>query len=212
MNEKIQNVFIALLAIGVVLVGVTVYSQNKQLAVQEMKIDRLVDMATEQKEKTLINQQNIPTTQAAPQIQELVMTPDGGNDAGPSIVSGDFRAWLPLDWESRATTAGTWEVTNDRNKNVATISCPSAEAGYEAWDVTKSHRTYTHNNKTLYAGKWIGAPMRGSENLGWLATVWGGSPDRSAWGGTGCQIMFKVSTPPTRDELDRIETIYQMIR
>ena len=208
MNEKTQSLIIALLAVCVVIVGATVYAQNKQLALQGAKIDRFVELLalSQQKRDTSV----LPTPSPTPKPATIIDNP--GTDSGTSIVYGDFAAWLPLDWESRATATGSWVVTNDQNRNVATISCPSAEAGYEAWDITKSNRMYTHNGKTLYAGKWIGKPMRGSENLGWLATVWGGSPDMSAWGGTGCQIMFKVSSPPTTDELGRIDTIYQMIR
>lgn len=135
-----------------------------------------------------------------------------GSDHEPTIVYNNFSAWLPLDWESRSVGTGRWEVANDQKKDVASISCPSPETGYEAWDFTKSTREYTRDAKELYAGKWIGKPMIGSEDLGWLAMVWGGSSDQFVWGGTGCQIIIEVSSPPTADELDRIETIYQMIR
>lgn len=239
MNEKIQNVVIALIAVCIVIVGITVYGQGEHLTTQGTKIDRLLELAnTPQKQVITLDQdKNVypvptPTNNAVAPAQDRVSPPtspvattpsmnpqngvttnnDGGNDGGASIIHGDFAAWLPLDWESRTTGSGTWNVTNDKNHSVATISCPSPEVGYQAWDFTQSNRQYIHNGKTLFAGKWIGKPKRGSEDLGWLAMVWGGSPDRTVWGGSGCQIMFKVSSPPTPNELDRIETIYQMIR
>lgn len=203
MNEKAQSALIALLAICLIIVGITVYAQNKQLASQGAKIDRLVDMTAAQPVPT------IPTNQ---QTALATTTDDIGSDTKATLVYGDFAAWLPLDWAVRATGTNRWEITNDQNQAVAVASCPSPETGYEAWDFTTVNRAYTRNGKTFYAGKWIGKPLRGSENLGWLALVWGGSPDKITWGGSGCQIMFEVSSPPTRDELDRIETIYQMIR
>ncbi len=214
MNEKVQSAIIAFLAVCLVLIGITVYAQNKQLVSQGVKIDHLIDTVTGQPEQMIpTNQQSAPVTQTPSTTSEFATTTDDvGSDAGATIVYGDFAAWLPLDWEARATAANRWEITNDRNQTVAVASCPSPETGYEAWDFTTVNRSYTHNGKTLYAGKWIGKPSLGSENLGWLALVWGGSPDKITWGGSGCQIMFDVSSPPTRDQLGRIETIYQMIR
>ena len=217
-QEKLQNVFIGLLALGLMLVGGGMYLFGMQLQTVAMSVKGIqVGVAQLQAVK--------PVTTAPTVVAPVVDLdlPTGDNDAGPAISFGSFAAWIPFDWEAIPDTSfqpvnspgAKWKIVDAETKaERAEVSCPTPETGFEAWDFTKSTRSYTRESVTLHAGKWIGRPAAGSEDLGWLILVMGGSPDPVVWGGQqgACLMMFNVSNPPTQDELGRIDTIYEMIR
>ncbi|MEI7512274.1 MAG: hypothetical protein WCK01_02325 [Candidatus Uhrbacteria bacterium] len=217
-QEQIQNIFIGLLAVGLILVGTGVYlvsQQVKSVATSVNGIQRGVAQLQVVKPVTT------EPTVAAPVVD--LNLPTGDNDAGPAISFGNFAAWIPLDWEAIPDTSfqpvnspgAKWKIVDAKTRTERVeVSCPTPEAGFEAWDFTKSTRSYDRRGVSLHASKWIGRPIAGSEDLGWLIVIMGGSPDPVVWGGqqNACMMTFNVSNPPTQDELGRIDTIYEMIR
>ena len=222
-KEKSQYLFMGLVGLVVLLIGAAVCRQSWELREQDEKLDRLMKFSLQQQTQSVATAPAHDQIQIAPKGTMVATTSsatnhpapsnDAGNDAGAAIVSGDFSAWIPLDWSAKKTGAASWDLIDDNTgSGVGSVSCPAPITGFEAWDITTSSRKYVHAGKQLYAGKWIGKPSEGMGGTDWLALVWGGSPDAQAWGGHGCLMQFTVSTPPTQDQLSRIETIYQMIR
>jgi hypothetical protein len=213
-NDKDQNIMFALIALGFVLVGITIYTQSNKLAALSTRIDRFAATVGSLQEQPGADLNQVASTVTEPPTVQASATTNGAikNDAGASFEYGDFTAWLPSDWVPAVKTKGHWTVTDSENEEVATVFCPSLVRGFEEWDIAQSERTYSHNGKMLYAGKWVGILKDGSKIINNFAVVWGASPDKAQWGGAGCEIGFKVSSPPSSDELDRIETIYQSIR
>ncbi len=134
------------------------------------------------------------------------------HQADGTIVSKAFTATLPKDWRSEAPSVGLLDLFDASGAAVANVRCPVPDAGYEAWDFTQTDRSYVRDGLTRYATKWIGAPNEHADDLGWLAIIMGGSPEPGLWGTHGCQLMVRVSAPPTKAELDTIDAIYESVR
>lgn len=65
--------------------------------------------------------------------------------------------WKP---QYQSNQYSKWVNFTDKNgKEIATLTCPIMEAGFEAWDFTAQERLYKKNGKVYGVDLWLGMPQ-----------------------------------------------------
>lgn len=198
---------IALLLVTVLALGTAMYFQAQRT---ERRLHDLRQQVLEERRSSPTT--TVPDVAAEPTPIGNPLAADVSLAADGTIQAKDFTASLPAGWRAELLETGWVNVFDLLDENVANVRCPVPETGYEAWDFTQTDRAYVRDGVTRYATKWIGAPNEHADGLGWLAVIMGGSPEPGIWGTYGCQIMVHVSAPPTKNELDTINTVFESIR
>lgn len=214
-REVLQNIFLVVFGIALILVGYAVFTQSTEISSFGEKLQSISQDARKAGDDvdkaltkiTALEEDALRINETIMKMEEQTMMRE--SDDKPVVLADDVsvRGW-PLDWELEKGKGNAWAITDSKtNKFAGTIDCPGT--GIEGIvDPTTEQRMYSRSGQQLYATKLTGRAAQDTNTEVWVTA---GSPSTEYSEDTGCLIRFVVSTPPTVEELGRIDNIYMGI-